>query len=185
MPTIDDIVTLLETRGGSQYGGEAVTQREHALQSALLAEREAASPELIVAALLHDVGHLLHDLPADAPERGFDDGHESAGRRYLERLFPEFVTEPVRLHVEAKRYLCTIDDSYRATLSAPSIVSLQLQGGLMSHEEVGAFEANPFAEAAIRLRRWDDAAKVPDLRTPPLAHFAGYLVQVAVTESGT
>lgn len=185
MPTVADILKLYESRGDSEYGGEAVTQREHALQTALLAEQEGASPALIAAALLHDVGHLLHDLPADAPDHGFDDRHESAGQHYLDRLFPDAVTEPVRLHVAAKRYLCTIDDSYRETLSQPSIVSLELQGGLMSREEVEGFEVNPFAADAIRLRRWDDAAKDPELRTPPLSHFAGYLHQAAESESGT
>lgn len=184
MPNVSDIVNLFESRGDSEYGGEAVTQLEHALQAALLAEQEHASAALIAAALLHDVGHLLHDLPDDAPDQGTDDHHENAGGRFLRQLFPETVTEPVRLHVSAKRYLCTVDEAYREQLSHPSIVSLELQGGLMSPDDVAAFEANPFAQEAIRLRRWDDAAKVPGLDTPSLSHYAGYLNQVAQSRAG-
>lgn len=178
-PTVEDILQLLETRGDSQYGRERVTQAEHALQAATLAEHEGVSPELIVAALLHDVGHLLHELPPDAPDSGVDDRHEAAGDDYLRELFPDSVTEPIRLHVPAKRYLCTRDPDYRSQLSEPSIVSLELQGGPMSAEEVAAFERNPHAESAVRLRRWDDAAKIAGHPTPPLSHFAAYLRQVA------
>ena len=183
MQQVDEILALFETRGDSEYGGERVTQIEHALQAAALAEQESASPELITAALLHDVGHLLHDLPDDAPDDGIDDRHESSANNYLKAIFPEDVTEPIRLHVAAKRYLCSVDAEYQAALSAPSVVSLELQGGPMSEEEVRAFHENPFAEDAVRLRRWDDAAKVPDLLTPTLSHFGSYLRQT-FKESG-
>lgn len=183
MPTIDDIVQLLETCGDSQYGGERVTQLEHALQSATLAEEEGASPELIVAALLHDVGHLLHDLPVDAPDGGIDDHHETCGYHFVRKLFPQRVAEPIRLHVTAKRYLCKVDAKYLDELSQPSIVSLKLQGGPMTEEEVDRFDRNPFAQDAVRLRRWDDTAKVPDFATPALTHFTLYLRQVAVKDS--
>ena len=109
MPTVEQCIELLRDRGHSEYGGEPVTQLEHALQSALLAEQESASPELIAAALLHDIGHLLHALPDDAPDDGIDDVHEELGYRYLTQIFPDAVTEPVRLHVPAKRYLCGKD----------------------------------------------------------------------------
>lgn len=178
MTTIDDIIDLLQRRGHSQYGGEAVTQLEHALQAATLAESENANAEWIVAALLHDVGHLLHELPDDAPEVGTDDRHETAGQNYLRRLFPDAVTEPVRLHVAAKRYLCTTRPGYLATLSPPSLVSYRLQGAAMSADEVDAFENLPYSAAAISLRHWDDAAKVPELATPELAHFVPYVLQV-------
>lgn len=112
IPTVDDIVHLLEACGDSQYGGERVSQIEHALQSATLAENQQASIELIVAALLHDVGHLLHQLPDDAPDVGIDDHHEASGYHYLKKLLPAAVTEPVRLHVPAKRYLCKVDEDY-------------------------------------------------------------------------
>jgi predicted HD phosphohydrolase len=153
------------------------------LQAALLAEQEQAPPELIVAALLHDVGHLLHDLPADAPDAGIDDRHENSGANYLRRHFPQRVVEPVRLHVPAKRYLCAKDAQYMQSLSQPSVVSLALQGGPMTAEEVAEFARHPCADDAVRLRRWDDAAKIPRLPTPPLAHFARYVQQTALQSS--
>lgn len=166
---------LFLRRGDSEYGGEAVTQLEHALQSATLAEQAAAAPSLIVAALLHDIGHLLHDLAEDAPDRGVDDHHEDRGSRFLERHFSTEVTAPVRLHVAAKRYLCTVDPSYLARLSQPSLVSLQLQGGLMNQQELEAFRGHPQWQDALSLRRWDDIAKVPGLKTPDVEHFLAYL----------
>lgn len=175
--TTVEILRLFRERGGSQYGGEAVSQQEHALQAAFFAERAQASSSLIAAALLHDVGHLLHSLPDDAPERGVDDHHESLAARWLERRFGPDVVEPVRLHVAAKRFLCATDADYERQLSPPSILSLKLQGGPMSEAEVQAFRENPHCDAAVALRRWDDAAKVPELVTPPLEHYAVYLDQ--------
>lgn len=177
MLTLDQLIESLAQFGHSQYGGEAVTQLEHALQTALLAEQHNASPSLISAALLHDIGHLCHDLPNDAPERGVDDCHEDLGHDFLKTLFPIEVIEPVRLHVAAKRYLCAVSSSYLEQLSEPSRLSLQLQGGTMSREEIQAFEANPFADSAVQLRQWDDLAKDPTLKTPPLNHFLPYLLQ--------
>ena len=177
MLTLDQLIESLSQHGHSQYGGEAVTQLEHALQTALLAEQHNASASLISAALLHDFGHLCHDLPNNAPEQGVDDCHEDLGHQYLKALFPSEVVEPVRLHVAAKRYLCAISDSYLIQLSEPSRLSLQLQGGVMSNGEVQVFRANAFADSAIQLRQWDDLAKDPDLKTPPLDHFTPYLQQ--------
>jgi [1-hydroxy-2-(trimethylamino)ethyl]phosphonate dioxygenase len=177
MLTVDDIVELFERSGHSQYGAEAVTQLEHALQAAALAQAEGADAHLIAAALLHDVGHLLHELPDDAPERGIDDHHENSAANRLGRLFPPGVTEPIRLHVAAKRYLCAIDSAYLAKLSGPSIVSMGLQGGPMSLAEIAEFESQPSFREAVRLRRWDDAAKVPGRPTPTIAEFAAYLRQ--------
>lgn len=182
MTTVDDILNLLTRGGDSQYGGEAVTQRQHALQAACLAEREGAPATLITAALLHDVGHLLHDLPDDAPERGIDDHHENSAYHLLRRLFPDEVTEPIRLHVAAKRYLCAADPGYLGQLSGPSIISLGLQGGAMSSEEVESFRLNPHFEAAVRVRGWDDTAKDPEMLTPTLEHFATYVRQAALAE---
>jgi phosphonate degradation associated HDIG domain protein len=182
MNDIQEIIELFESRGDSQYGGEAVTQLEHALQAASLAEQEHAPQELIVAALLHDVGHLLHLLPTDAPDTGVDDHHENSARNYLRGLFSDRVIEPIRLHVAAKRYLCAVDERYMSALSRPSIVSLGLQGGPMTPVEVTEFENHPYANDAVRLRRWDDAAKVPNHRTPTLAHFATYIQQVALNQ---
>jgi phosphonate degradation associated HDIG domain protein len=173
--TTSEILSLFAERGDSEYGGESVTQQQHALQAALFAEQAQSSPALIVAALLHDVGHLLHRLPDDAPDQGVDDRHESLAARWLRKHFGSDVVEPVRLHVAAKRYLCAVDATYLQELSPPSLLSLQLQGGPMSENECREFAAQPFREAAITLRRWDDAAKVPDLQTPTLAHFANYI----------
>ncbi|MCA9233946.1 MAG: metal-dependent phosphohydrolase [Planctomycetales bacterium] len=162
-------------RGDSLYGGEAVTQLEHGLQAALLAEQAGAPPSQILAALLHDVGHLLHDLPADAPDQGVDDVHEQLGYEWLAKHFGPQVSEPVRLHVAAKRYLCAVEPEYLATLSAPSLQSLQLQGGPFSADEAAAFQRHPFFRESVDLRRWDDQAKAVGLRTPDIEHFLDFV----------
>lgn len=177
-----EVLRLFETRGDSEYGGEAVTQREHALQAAMFAEQSGAPPSLIVASLLHDVGHLLHHLPNDAPEQGIDDRHETLGANWLKRRFGPSVVAPVLLHVAAKRYLCAIEPGYNEALSAPSRLSLELQGGPMSAEESSEFARHPHFEHAVSLRRFDDAAKVPKLVTPTLEHFADYIDRVAAEE---
>ena len=180
MVTVEQIIKLFAERGDSQYGGEAVTQRQHALQCAALAVQAHASPALVTAALLHDIGHLVHALPDDAPDQGVDDAHEELGYRYLRQIFDESVTEPVRLHVPAKCYLCAVNSYYHAQLSEPSIVSLKLQGGPMSETEVAEFRAGSFAEDAVSLRRWDDLAKVADLATPAIEYFEKYLQAAAM-----
>jgi [1-hydroxy-2-(trimethylamino)ethyl]phosphonate dioxygenase len=169
------ITELFLRRGSSLYGGEAVTQLEHALQAAWLAEQAGAAPALILAALLHDVGHLLHSLPDDAPDDGVDDVHEELGNRWLRRSFVTAVCDPVRLHVAAKRYLCAVDPTYLATLSPPSVQSLHLQGGPFNADEILAFQAEPFFQESVELRRWDDLAKDPELATPDVAHFLSYI----------
>jgi phosphonate degradation associated HDIG domain protein len=174
-PQTCEILELFRQRGDSQYGSEPVSQREHALQAAWFAERDGADSNLVAAALLHDVGHLLHDLPEDAPERGIDDHHETLAARWLRTRFPKEVCESVRLHVAAKRYLCAVEPHYHSQLSPASILSLDLQGGPMTELEQTAFESQPGASEAVRLRRWDDEAKVPGLHTPPLEHFAVHL----------
>ncbi|MCZ2481346.1 metal-dependent phosphohydrolase [Aquirufa nivalisilvae] len=166
--------------GNSQYGGEAVSQLEHALQCAQLASDEGASSELIVASLLHDVGHLLHALPDDAPENGIDDMHENLAKDFLSRYFQDEVTEPIYLHVNAKRYLCTREAGYQALLSEPSLLSLQLQGGPMSEQECLGFEQNPHFHSAIQLRKYDDAAKIPDLQVLPLTHYLKLIEAIAL-----
>jgi phosphonate degradation associated HDIG domain protein len=178
-PATIEVLELFRDRGASQYGGEAVSQQEHALQAAWFAERAGAETALIAAALLHDVGHLLHHLPDDAPDRGVDDRHEALAARWLAERFPREVVEPVRLHVAAKRYLCATDSAYASQLSPASVLSLKLQGGPMSAEETRQFGVQLFCERAVALRRWDDAAKVPELKTPPLEHFAAHLDQCA------
>jgi phosphonate degradation associated HDIG domain protein len=172
---VDEIIRLFQSRGDAAYVGEAVSQTEHALQSAQLAEAEGAPDSLVVAALLHDVGHILHDLPEDVAEHGIDDCHEEVGRTWLEAHFGPEVSEPVRLHVAAKRYLCAVDLSYHPALSRASQQSLTLQGGPMSAGEVARFTAHPHHQAAVRLRHWDDLAKVPGLAVLGLAHYRSRL----------
>jgi phosphonate degradation associated HDIG domain protein len=154
---VDRLLAPLRSRGGSGYLGEPVTQLEHALQSARLAAAEGGPDALVVAALLHDVGWLLADSAA-----GPDD-HAARSAAYLAPSLPPGVTQPVRLHVEAKRWLCATSPDYRATLSEASKQTLALQGGPMDAGERGAFEADPWSSDAVRLRRWDDRAKVPGI----------------------
>ena len=174
-PATGEILALFAKHGDSQYGGEAVSQLEHALEAATFAEREGAVPSLIAAALIHDVGHLLHDLPEDAPSRGMDDRHETLAAAWLAERFRPEVVAPVAMHVAAKRYLCAVDREYFGQLSQPSVQSLALQGGPMTPAEIVRFETRPFFQDAVRLRRWDDAAKVVLMPTPSLEHFARYL----------
>jgi len=181
-PVIREILSLFRERGQSQYGGEAVSQQEHALQAAFFAEQSGADAATVAAALLHDIGHLLHDLPDDAPEQGVDDRHENLAADWLATRFGPDVVEPVRLHVTAKRYLCATDADYLRQLSPPSVLSLRLQGGPMTDAEAREFEKHPFHQVAVAVRRFDDAAKVPDLPTPSLEHFA-VSVDRAITKS--
>ena len=171
-PIVTEILTLFNTNGGSMYGGEEVTQLEHALQAATFAKENNASDALITAALLHDIGHLLHDLPDDASDNGIDDVHEALAAKFLEAHFIPAVVEPVKLHVAAKRYLCAVDATYYDTLSAPSKTSLTFQGGIMNETEVANFEQNPFYQDAITLRKWDDIAKDPTMKTEAIEYFA-------------
>ena len=165
---VETIMNLFAAAGEAAYFGEAVSQTEHALQSAHLARSAGAADELVVAALLHDVGHMLSGLPEDVAQRGVDDTHEDAGAEWLERHFGPAVSAPVRLHVAAKRYLCAVDPSYRNGLSPASQLSLRLQGGPFSAEEARDFEQQSHHADAVALRRWDDGAKVPGLEVPGL-----------------
>jgi phosphonate degradation associated HDIG domain protein len=180
---LDTIHELFTRKGTSLYGGEAVTQTEHALQAALLAEHSGATPASIVAALLHDIGHLLHDFPDNVAALGTDDVHERLGYDWLCDHFPPEVSEPVRNHVDAKRYLCATDREYFDTLSPASVQSLALQGGPMTPRECENFEASPFFQQSVELRRWDDQAKIPGLKTPRLEHFLHYVGDVCFNGS--
>jgi [1-hydroxy-2-(trimethylamino)ethyl]phosphonate dioxygenase len=171
MHRLEEILALFENRGQNAYLGEPVSQAEHALQAAHLAETAGASDALIVSALLHDVGHLLHDLGEDIASRGIDARHEISGSTWLARNFGPEVAEPARLHVAAKRYLCAIEPTYLDGLSGASKQSLALQGGPMSLEEITRFEAHPHADDAVRLRRWDDEAKIANLEVPRLESY--------------
>jgi phosphonate degradation associated HDIG domain protein len=171
MLTLQDIHDLFIRRGAEQYSGEPVTQLEHALQCAALAEAEGADDELVTAAFLHDLGHLLQDLGETPTLRGVDDVHQYAALPFLRGLFGERVLGGIQLHVDAKRYLCATRPGYHDALSEDSKRSLKLQGGTFSDEQAQAFIARPGASDAVRLRIWDDLAKTAGAPTPPLSHF--------------
>jgi phosphonate degradation associated HDIG domain protein len=171
MNVVDRIFEVFKTRGEAAYHGEPVSQAEHALQAAWMAEDDGAPSTLVVAALLHDVGHLLHELGEEAAVRGIDARHEELGAAWLLEHFGPEVSEPVRLHVAAKRFLCAIDPAYLEDLSPASRLSLSLQGGPMDEEEAASFRRNPYHEQAVRLRVWDDRAKVVGVDVPGLVHY--------------
>ncbi len=171
MLTLADIEQLFAERGGEQYSGEPVTQLEHALQTAHQAETEGADDALVTAALLHDLGHLLHDFGETPSLRGVDDVHQYRALPFLRGLFPDEVLNAIKFHVDAKRYLCATRSDYHAALSEDSKRSLVLQGGIFNADEAENFIAQTGAAAAVRLRIWDDLAKTAGLVTPPLNHF--------------
>jgi phosphonate degradation associated HDIG domain protein len=169
--TFADIERLFRDHGHIAYSGEGVTQLEHSLQSAQLAEENGAAETLVTAAFLHDLGHLLN-LQGETPTaRGIDDQHQYFAIPFLRPLFPPAVIEPIRLHVDAKRALCALEPGYYEALSEDSKRSLELQGGVYSRAEAEVFAAKPHAADAMKLRRWDDAAKVQGKPTPGLAHY--------------
>ena len=180
--SIEHVLALYEEFGTFTYD-EDLAQLDHALQTAALAAREAASEELVVAALLHDVGHLLAIQAGRAEGESAvpaeDLTHEAVGARYLAGLFPPAVTGPIALHVRAKRYLCAMDSEYVAGLSAGSVRSLKLQGGPMSVTEVRVFERNPASASAVRLRGWDDGGKLDGLQVAPLSAYVEVLRRVS------
>jgi phosphonate degradation associated HDIG domain protein len=173
MLTLPDIEALFARRGHEQYSGEPVTQLQHALQAAALAEAEGADDELVTAALLHDLGHLVHDHGESPTLRGLDDLHQFVAIPFLRGLFSDRVLGAVQAHVDAKRYLCAARPGYLQALSADSQRSLVLQGGVFDAAQAAAFLARPGAAEAVRIRLWDDLAKDPDQITPPLGHFMG------------
>jgi len=169
--SLADIKGLFDSYGALAYSGEPVTQLEHALQSGALAEEEGASEELVAAAFLHDLGHLMNRQGETPTARGIDDLHQYYALPFLRPVLPDSVLEPIKLHVDAKRYLCATDEAYFGCLSADSVRSLELQGGIFSEEQAREFAGRPFAEDAVRLRRWDDLAKVEGKPTPDLNHY--------------
>lgn len=173
---LDELLALFGGEFATRRYADGVNQRDHALQCAALAERAGSDNALVAAALLHDVGHLLTaDQRRADGSVGEDLRHEDVGARYLRRFFGPEVTGPVVLHVDAKRYLCAVDDGYFAVLSPGSVRSLELQGGTMTSAEARAFEARPAWQAAADLRRWDDGAKVAGRGWPPLDHYVPLL----------
>jgi [1-hydroxy-2-(trimethylamino)ethyl]phosphonate dioxygenase len=179
MSVADEILEVFEKRGAGAYFGEPVSQMEHALQAAHFAEKENAPAHLVVAALVHDIGHLLEETPEDIADHGIDAKHEEIGQAWLQKRFGPEVWEPVFLHVAAKRYLCATDHAYLGKLSPASVLSLKLQGGPMSETEVRRFESNRFSQEAVQLRRWDDLAKVQGLRTAPLNDYRSLIEATA------
>jgi phosphonate degradation associated HDIG domain protein len=171
--SIQDIQQLLITHGANQYGREAVSQLEHALQCAHLAEAAGESDELIVACLLHDLGHMIskEDDAERAPDSDRDDLHQYKLMPFLRSVLPDAVLEPIRLHVDAKRYLCYAQIDYFDSLSAASVHSLALQGGVFNDAQANAFLIQAHADEAVRLRRYDDLAKVAGRETPSLDHY--------------
>lgn len=177
---VDALFNYMEAQGQSFYD-EVVTQLEHALQCAALAQQNDAGPTLITSALLHDLGHfILDEHNADKAFLATDLNHEEIGARYLAPFFPDAVTTPIRLHVPAKRYLCATDASYHDGLSEASKRSLKVQGGVMSDEEREAFEQIPHFQDALTLRRWDDLAKVSGLETAKLETYRDIVQQCLV-----
>lgn len=171
---LKEIEDIFAANGDKKYS-EAVTQREHALQAAQQAEGAGSTSALITAALLHDIGHMLQKFGPEPAAKGIDDKHEDIGAGWLARRFGSAVTEPVRLHVDAKRYLCAVEPDYFDTLSPASVRSLELQGGPMNGDEVDEFEAGPHFAAAIALRRWDEGAKVSGKTTPGFEHYLPHI----------
>jgi phosphonate degradation associated HDIG domain protein len=180
MTIVEEIFALYTRKGDGNYYGECVSMTEHGLQAAHFARESGAPPALVIAALLHDVGHLVEEVPDDLADWTQDAGHERVGARWLAARFPAEVAEPVRLHVPAKRYLLATDPGYLAKLSPASVVTLKLQGGAMSAAEVARFETEPFHERAVLVRRCDDRGKVRDLKTPGLAEYAALIESLAL-----
>jgi phosphonate degradation associated HDIG domain protein len=168
---VEQILALFADRGAREYMGEAVSMAQHMEQSAACATADGAPESLVIAALLHDIGHFIGEHPIEALENGIDNLHEAAGADYLAQFFPPAVTEPIRLHVAAKRYLCATDAGYLARLSPASVDSLAVQGGPMNAAEIERFEANPHHREAVRLRLYDDDGKVAGLTILPVSAY--------------
>jgi len=169
-PFILQLIELYDAEGHHTYG-EGINQAEHGVQCAELALRAGETAEMVTAALLHDVGHLM--ATTDIAFGNYK--HDSIGAEYLAPYFPPPVTEPIRQHAEAKRYLCAVEKGYLEGLSAASMDSLHCQGGLMNEEEQKAFLKEEYAEDAIKLRRWDDEGKVEELSHKTVAHYQAYM----------
>ena len=169
---------LYESKGNKQYGLCTMSQYQHGAQAAYLAKRAGHSASLVIAALLHDIGHMVHDLGEHPASQGVDDRHEEVGANWLQQYFDESVVMPVRLHVMAKRYLCATDASYLSHLSPDSVESLALQGGALEGNELEAYLRLPYANDAVVLRRLDEAAKDINLPVPAFESFRAEYNQV-------
>ncbi len=177
--SLDDVMRTYSEFGHRKYG-ESVTELQHALQCATFAEQAGEKPVIVAACLLHDYGHLCHNLGEDVADSGVDARHENIGANLLSGLFVNEIVESARLHVAAKRYLCWKEAEYFDSLSAASQKSLELQGGPMNEQEARAFECHPYYDTAVRVRRYDDLGKVAEMRTPDIDVYrpllAGFLL---------
>jgi len=179
--SLTEIIDLLAFKGDAQYGGESVSQLQHALQCADLAEKSNESASVITAALLHDIGHLISEELSDPTVISHkDDLHQFIAIPFLRPYFKDEVLNTIKFHVDAKRYLCFIDPSYWETLSLTSKHTLELQGGVFTEDKAKSFIEQPFANESVRLRRYDDLAKVPKTKTPPLNHFREIALSIAI-----
>lgn len=179
LDSLNDLLSLYERNGALQYAGEPVNQIEHAWQSMRWAEQEGAGPSLQLAAFFHDLGHLFQREQGSPTLHGIDDRHEKIGSAVLERIFDTSVSGPVALHVDAKRYLVSLDPGYLNQLSQDSVRSLKLQGGPMTLAEQDQFKAKPFWSEAVRLRRWDEKSKVAEVSTPSMVELRATLSALA------
>jgi [1-hydroxy-2-(trimethylamino)ethyl]phosphonate dioxygenase len=180
MKVTEEILAIFKKRGANDYFGESVSMTEHALQAAYFAQNAHAPPALIVAALLHDIGHLIDDVPNEILDWTTDAHHEQVGGLWLARRFRPEVSEPVRLHVPAKRYLLATDADYFSKLSPASVITLKLQGGPMTAHEVADFESERFHKDAVRVRQWDDQGKAVGLKTPGLGDYRALIEELTV-----
>jgi gamma-butyrobetaine dioxygenase len=177
---IERLAELFAGPGAEDYLGERVSQAQHMCQAGSLAEAAGAPEALVAAALLHDIGHFHGEVSGQDLMSGTDNRHSDTAASWLGQWFPAEVTEPIRLHVAAKRYLCAVEPTYLARLSPASVYTLGVQGGPMDGDQVRAFEAEPFGDDAVALRHWDDAAKDPEAVTHPFDHFRPLLGRLLV-----
>lgn len=180
MNVMEEILAIFQQRGSGAYFGESVSMTEHALQAAHFAQAAAAPRALVVAALLHDIGHLVQNVPSDIADWTVDEHHELVGSAWLAKRFRPEVSEPVRLHVPAKRYLLATDAAYFSKLSPASVITLKLQGGAMAKHEVVQFETERYYKEAVRVRQWDDQGKVAGLKTSVLADYRSLIEQFVI-----
>lgn len=168
---VNHIEDIFNRRGAESYLGEDVTMAQHMLQAAQCAEESGADETLIVAALLHDIGHYKNEIPETALAKGINNYHEEAGANFLEDYFPVSVIEPIRQHVSAKRYLCAVKSNYFQSLSVASVHTLNLQGGPMNENEIKEFEKNAYLDDCVKLRYCDEGAKDPERIHPRFSYF--------------
>lgn len=175
VPSKDNIVEFLsdifQRRGREEYLGECVTMEQHMLQAAHFAKQANESEEVIIAALLHDIGHFTSEFGAYSPDDTEDKHHEDAGAEILQTFFPKLISDCARYHVAAKRYLCATTPDYFNKLSPASVHTLSLQGGPMNDVEIAQFESNPYLTQIVNVRRYDEAGKEPDLETEPFSYY--------------